>query len=260
MCCIHNDHVLDAVDTHVAERSLASTLMIDGEEAGHGLPPHMIPLAELRDIVLDAATDPEVKESIWCQVVTQVSKGDEDWLLGAVWLMVPGLRKITNQISAGIWAIQKDIESEVIEGFIEGLRAADPEQGELSSHLFRSARRRGVNVRRSYLDRQRREVSTEREGLTEPYEGRAYRGDILAGAIYGGVLSATEADLIGRTRVEGERLGAVAQRMGLNYGACCQRRARAESRLLGYLSAEEYDTRAWCVPAPRTPSQRGDAQ
>lgn len=54
-------------------------------------------------------------------------------------------------------------------------------------------------------------------------------------AVHEGVLTGAEADLIGRTRIEGERLGAIAEQMGLRYHTCHQRRARAESRLAGYL-------------------------
>lgn len=47
---------------------------------------------------------------------------------------------------------------------------------------------------------------------------------LLGEAVHAGVISASEADLITRTRLEGERLGSVAQRLGLRYHACAQRR------------------------------------
>lgn len=61
------------------------------------------------------------------------------------------------------------------------------------------------------------------------------RDGLLSEAVHAGVISASEADLITRTRLEGERLGSVAQRLGLQYHACAQRRARAEGRLAGYV-------------------------
>jgi DNA-directed RNA polymerase specialized sigma24 family protein len=65
-------------------------------------------------------------------------------------------------------------------------------------------------------------------------------GDIdmrLAEAVDGGAITAWEAELIARTRVDGELLGPIAAARGVRLNTLVQARVRAERRLLMYLGA-----------------------
>ena len=59
---------------------------------------------------------------------------------------------------------------------------------------------------------------------------------LVAGAVHRGVVGGREAELILRSRVDGERLGMLAAELGVGYGALRRRRARAEARLRAALA------------------------
>ena len=154
-----------------------------------------------------------------------------DWQLAALWMMLPALRK-------AVWRWQRtgldlrEAEAEAVAGFIEAISAVDPRRVRLGSYLWwRTYRNLAALAAR---ERQEIPIAATEVILYSDYQ-QAHPKDLLADAVHEGVLTVPEADLINRTRLEGERLGAVAEQMGLRYHACRQRRARAEGRLAGYV-------------------------
>lgn len=69
-------------------------------------------------------------------------------------------------------------------------------------------------------------------------QGASWQGDVdalLARAVAAGAISAEEAELVARTRIDGLSLAAVAAAEGVGYDALRIRRSRAERRLLFFL-------------------------
>jgi hypothetical protein len=62
---------------------------------------------------------------------------------------------------------------------------------------------------------------------------------VLAAAVRRGVLTAAEANLIGRNRLEGVRLTHIAKELGTSHSSLCHRRARAEAKLVRALHRGE---------------------
>lgn len=216
------------------QSALTSTLSIDGTGLGHGLPSGPVPLKDIRPLMLDRATDPHVGIMVWQELARAAQAKGEPWLLAATWMMIPGLCGISARISRAPGTEQGEIEAEIIAGFMAALRVADTGRENLSAHLWWAAYRAGQRARRMFD--QAREIPVDDLDLaaqvqTEPGDPDA----LLDDAVHAGVISASEADLITRTRLEGERLGAAAERLGLRYNACAQRRWRAEGRLAGYV-------------------------
>ncbi|KAB2375401.1 hypothetical protein [Actinomadura montaniterrae] len=188
-------------------------------------------LGQVRDLLLEGHASEDFQDEVWRKIVQRARGGDEQWKLAAIWLLLPALRKISRHYG-GWGADSGDVASEAVTAFFEELQKVDAAQARIGASLWWAARRRAAQVR---LQRSR-EVPSEELALNA---ARQELGDHevrpLVEAVHEGVISISEAQLINKTRLEGERLGAIAESMGLRYQACHRRRARAEGRLVGYL-------------------------
>jgi len=226
------NRIFDAIEAQMASASLASALTIDGSRVG--LPSRLLTLCEVRDIALDPEAHPDLRDELWRELARLAQTGGDMWLLAAIWMMIPGFRKISARLSAWASAERDDIEAEIIAGFTEALQTVDLGRERLGVHLWWAAYRHGQHARDMFT--RSHEIPVEDIDLAASARVRDGEPDGLLGeAVHAGVISASEAELITRTRLEGERLGSVAQRLGLRYHACAQRRARAEGRLAGYV-------------------------
>lgn len=229
MSCIKTDRVFSAIDGHFTDSSQQIRLVLEIP----GCPDRGISLVDARRLLLARSTEPACRDAVWSSLISRAQANGGAWELAAVWMMTPGLRKIAGILHRRNVAVEiKEIDSEILLGFIETLHAIDPNEERGGARLWWGAFRRGQDA----CARIRRELPV---GDVELVAGNSpaveSSGTSLSEAVHDGVISVPEADLINRTRIEGERLGAIAERLGLRYHACCQRRARAESRLAGYL-------------------------
>lgn len=232
MSCLQADRVFDALDAQFTALSLASALTLDGDRVGHGMEATSPSLEYVRKLVQDPGTEIGIRDAVWTELVHLARQRPGEWQLAAIWMMLPGLRSAARKIFHRTRIEVKEIDSALVAGFIEALGAADPNRPHLGAHLWWKAHNHAMQACALLA----RETPVEDVELVAGMRGgRADHGDYLSQAVHEGVLTVVEADLIGRTRLEGERLGAVAQQMGLRYHACHQRRARAETRLAGYL-------------------------
>lgn len=246
MSCLQAERVFDALAAQFAASSLASTLTLDGDRIGHGMETTSPSLEYVRALVQDPDTEIGIRDAVWAELVHLAQQRVGEWQLAAIWMMLPGLRSASRKIFHRTRIEVKEIDSAVITGFIEALRSADPSRPHLGAHLWWKAHNHAMQACALLA----REMPVEDVELVAGRQNRqADHGDYLSRAVHEGVLTGVEADLIGRTRLEGERLGAVAQQMGLRYHACHQRRARAEIRLAGYLLIDG-------APTPAKPSLR----
>lgn len=232
LSCMHTDRIFDAIEAQMTRASLASTLSIDGSK--FGLPAGPLTMLDLRSLALDPATDPALRDTLWQELVRLVRTSADVWLLAAIWMMIPGFRKISARLSPGASGERNDIEAEIIAGFTETLRTVDPGRERLGAHLWWTAYRHGQRARDMFAGARETPV----EDIDRVADAQARNGEpdgLLGEAVHADVISALEAELITRTRLESERLGAVAQQLGLRYHACAQRHTRAEGRLAGYV-------------------------
>ncbi|MEU9023348.1 hypothetical protein [Actinomadura sp. NPDC048394] len=219
--------LLDAIEMRFRESRMATLTLDEPREDGH-----RISLERIRELILDRGIAPEAQDAVWRELVTLARKGEERWQLAAIWMMLPGLRKIVGRCGGGRETDYGEVESEAVAGFLEELHRIDARRPRIGASLWWAARRRAAEVRL----RRAREIPSEEIALVAAErERRDHEPGALAEAVHEGVISVSDARLINETRLEGERLGAVAERMGLRYHACHQRRARAEGRLAGYL-------------------------
>ncbi|MFI0444482.1 hypothetical protein [Actinomadura sp. 6N118] len=228
---MRSERLLDAIEAHFKETSLESEILLEGEPV-QGQPAEPVRLGLARILILDRAAEPAFRDAVWAELVARAQSHEGQWQLAALWMMVPGFRGIVSKLSRGLITDRKEVEAEVVAGFLEALHKADANRPRLGTHLWWAAYRHGCKARTHMLQ----EIPSEELALFTAHQtGQDHETHPLIGAVHEGVLSTSEADLINRTRLEGERLGAVAERMGLQYQACHRRRARAEGRLAGYL-------------------------
>lgn len=232
MSCLHADRVFDALEAQFAGSSLALSLTLDGAKIGNGPEAASLTLEHLRVLAQDPGTEIVTRDAIWTELVQLAQRQSGDWQLAAIWMMLPGLRAASRKIFRRTRIEIDEIDSAVIAGFIEALHAADPKRHRLGAHLWWKAH----NYASQSCAALKRETPVDDiEMVAGIHDQQTTHRDSLTDAVHEGVLTGAEADLIGRTRLEGERLGAIAEQMGLHYHTCHQRRARAESRLAGYL-------------------------
>jgi hypothetical protein len=230
--CLHTNRIFDAVEAQMTHASLASALSIDGSNVG--LPPGPLAIRDLRPLALDPATAPAIRDALWRELVSLARTKGDVWLLAAIWMMIPGFRKISARLSPGASGERNDIEAEIIAGFTETLHTVDLGREKLGAYLWWTAYRYGQRARGMFTGSWETPVEDIDRAASVHADNRE-PDDLLGEAVHAGVISVSEAELITRTRLEGERLGAVAQQLGLRYHACAQRRTRAEGRLAGYV-------------------------
>jgi hypothetical protein len=232
LSCLRTNRIFDAIEAQMTTASLESALTIDGSELG--LPRGPLAVCDLRPLALNPASDPAFRDALWRELVRLARTRDDAWVLAAIWMMIPGFRKISARLSPGAGGARNDIEAEIIAGFTEALHTVDICREKLGAHLWWVAYRHGQHARDMFSGSRETPV----EDIDQAAGAQANGGEpdgLLSEAVHAGVISASEAELITRTRLEGERLGAVAQQLGLRYHACAQRRTRAEGRLAGYV-------------------------
>src|SRR5256885_8077261 len=74
-------------------------LSLDGSRIGQGLPPRRIRLDRLRTLLLDPATGWRTRDSAWAELVRRSRDGGPSWIVGAVGVAIPVLRRTAAQLA-----------------------------------------------------------------------------------------------------------------------------------------------------------------
>ncbi|MFC5724451.1 hypothetical protein ACFP1Z_30280 [Streptomyces gamaensis] len=177
----------------------------------------VLSLPAARRITMDPEADPALRDTVWrrlLRLARQDRSQDPDrfWSLAAIWVMLPGLRRTAGRLAHYSRADTQDISSAVLLGALEALHSTDVALPGLADQLWRAASKGG---RRLTKDATREypvdDLETARRlsgaGLDEPSSA--------AVPVYRGVPHSWEETGAGVVRREGERLGAVAHRLGL---------------------------------------------
>jgi len=203
-----------------------------------GLPDRLMPLGELRALLLHPATSPAARNTVWADLVRRARSGDPAWVVGLAGVAMPGLRRAAASLSAGWRGDTEDLQAEILAGFLAALRALDLDDLDrvpLASRLCWAAWRAGqkhASASAAWASR-RRELDSSGAGPALPW---GHPDFVLAAAVRARVITAAEAELIGRNRLEGIPLSLIAAETGVSHSALCHRRRRAETRLIRAIS------------------------
>ncbi|WP_091105913.1 hypothetical protein [Nonomuraea pusilla] len=218
-------------------------LSVDGGTLGQGLPARPIPMDELRVMLLHPSCSRITRDHVWRHLIEQARTHRGAWMVAAVALALPMLRRLVTPLTDKIdfeqggrpvRADREDLEAEVLAAYMEALTRV---KLAWSHPVLRLSRLTQFAVLRAYApewptllaDPDLIDRSEERQ---QPLAYPAGHPDLLlAQAVAQGVITEPEADLIGFTRLEGISLSSYCRRRGLLYCTTLKRRQRAENAL-----------------------------
>ncbi|MFF4989694.1 hypothetical protein ACFY19_21055 [Streptosporangium saharense] len=116
-------------------------LALDATGLTAELPQRPILLPELRDLLMDRRLGNHVRDVIWRSLVAHARQEGPAWLVGAVGVALPALRLTAERITSGhIARDAADVDGEVLTLFVEAIRTADLDAGDVRPHLCDAAR------------------------------------------------------------------------------------------------------------------------
>ncbi|MEU6718646.1 hypothetical protein ABZ897_44890 [Nonomuraea sp. NPDC046802] len=212
-------------------------LSVDGAALGAGLPARSIPLNELREMLLHPSCSRTTRDHVWRHLIDHARTYRGAWMVAAVALAIPMLRRLISVLSSKIPAERidrEDLEAEVLAAYMEAVRRVNLAW---SHPLLRLSRLTHIAVVRAHAADQPALLAdpdlTDRaesgqETLTYP---AGHPDLLLAQAAAQQIITDEEAELIAFTRLEGVPLSSYCRRRGLLYCTALKRRQRAENAL-----------------------------
>jgi len=204
-----------------------------------GLPDRPVGLSELKVLLLHPATSATARNAVWAELVRRARTAGPAWMIGLTGVAMPGLRRAATTWAAGYRGDPADLQAEVLTGFLTAVRLLDLDGLDavaLPSRLCWAAWRAGrslVCTDAAYASRAR-ELD---DCLDSPVRPWGHPDFVLAAAVRARVLTAAEAELIGRNRLEGIPLSQIARESGIRHSALCMRRKRAENKITAAIQA-----------------------
>lgn len=233
--------VLNTVET--AFRALCRgpvPLALHGRRLHPDLPARPIRLTELREVLLwpHQPRPFPVQEAVWAELVCRAQTLGPAWVVGAAGMALPGLRRAHTRLCRRFDRTDaEESAAALLAGFLTALKTTDPQSGRLPGRLvwagYGAARRHALAEAR-YANATGPGLE-ELAGSTAPPALYGHPDLLLAHAVSGEVLTASEAELIGTTRLEQVTLTQAAARLGVSVAAVKMRRHRAEHRLVAAL-------------------------
>lgn len=206
-----------------------TNLFLRGEDFGDELPPGRILLCPLRDLLLRRHTSMATRDAVWRELIRRARADRSTWLVVAMGMAMPGLRRAVRALSLAFPGDRDDLESAIAEGFVTELYRVDLAGKALCARLVRAGHRAGV--KQAYQDAERDGAGWSQFASHAPQAPWGHPDFVLAEAVRTGVLSQEEAWLIGVTRLEHIPVGEVAAMWGESTNTVVVRRHRAEHRL-----------------------------
>lgn len=201
-----------------------------------GLPDRILPLDELRRLVLAAGTSPQVRDAVWRELVVRARRDGPAWRVAAVGMAMPGLRRQAGMLAAGWRGDTHDLDSELLVGFMECLARVDLDEPRICGRLIEAGVRAARKIREADSDTM---LIRGEAGAVLPIRPWDHPDLVLARAIAVAVLDRDEATLIASTRLDHQTLAVVAAQIGISPQLASAWRARAEKRLVEAIGAGE---------------------
>jgi len=208
-------------------------LALHASQLAPGLPDRPVPVGELRVLLLHPATSSAARNAVWAELVRRARSGDPAWTVALAGIALPGLRRATAVLTAAYRGDPFDLQAEVLTGFLTEMRALDLDDLEsvpLASRLCWAARRAGEKLARADAGWAARRTGLDGRDRA-PALPWGHPDFVLAAAVRKGILTPGQAELIGRSRLEGTPLRVIAAETGTSHPALCNRRKRAEQAI-----------------------------
>ncbi|WP_131748983.1 hypothetical protein [Frankia sp. Cppng1_Ct_nod] len=212
-----HERILDSIEAYFALSPQMLALSLDAVQPETGRPATRLSLTAAREFAMDPTAPATAGDAIWSQLVRLASEKKEPWDLAVIWMMAPGLRRICRRCRRYNPAMDPgELESEAVAGLVEALQSAEPEREGLGSWLWWTTYRH-VQRACSHARRETPTADIELVGNLKTHEYDESRSTAPTLRLVDSVVPvAEELDTVGRASLEGERLGALAHRLGLD--------------------------------------------
>ncbi|WP_405657719.1 hypothetical protein [Streptomyces sp. NBC_00079] len=217
-----------------------------------GLPNRTIPLDELRDRMLRRRCPIRTRDAVWAHLVRRSREEGATWTLACTGMALPALAGVARWLAARYPGDPFDVHAEVLSGFLGALATIDVDRPRVLVRLRWAAYRTGFTALRKALEA----PTPVAPGFwsTPPRPPWGHPDLVLARAVRATVLTPTEADLIGATRLDEVLISDWADRYRMTADAAYKARRRAEYRLIAFLrdqdcTSDSDDPVAACVAA-----------
>jgi hypothetical protein len=208
-------------------------LALPADEVSEVLAPaRELPLPEVKALLLDKSTRPQIKRALWGAIVRRAQNGEPAWTLAAVGLTYPLLAGRVLQVCQASDGDIAEFQAEVLVELLAALKTvdvSDPAIGDVAGWLAW----RAVNASKSFRSREARAAGYAK-GLPPtgaPLFPTGHPDIVLARAVRAGVIGRAEADWIGRTCLDEESAKAVAQEYGMALSTFYERRLKAGHKI-----------------------------
>jgi hypothetical protein len=221
-------------------------LVFDTRTIGHGLPAGMVPLDQLRSLLLDPTICDAARDACWHLLVEHARRWGPAWVVAAVGMALPALVRMAGQLCAGHSQRADDIEAELLAGFLHGLRHADLSGPAPYVRLCWMGWRQARQVRGGDIPAEIPELPE--PGGRTPARPYGHPDLILNRAATLGYLTDEQVELISATRLGYELIDDIAARRGVDASVLRMRRRRGELAVAAALQAGRLDP---ARPIPR---------
>ncbi|MFE1961540.1 hypothetical protein [Streptomyces sp. NPDC059479] len=193
----------------------------------------------MRDLLLRSRCSRRTRDAVWAYLVRRSRQDGATWTVACAGMALPALTGVANWLASRFPGDVFDVQAEVLSGFLGGLVAVDLDRPRVLSRLRWSAYRAGFAALSEALDAPTPMAPGFRSA--PPQTPWGHPDFVLAKAVRASVLTQTEADLIGATRLEEVPITDWAGQHGTTTGAAYKARRRAESRLVAFIRDEAQD-------------------
>jgi hypothetical protein len=205
-----------------------------------GLPDQYIPLDEVRDRLLARRCPPATRDAVWAHLVLRSRTEGATWTVAAVGVALPALTSVAATLTNRFAGDPADVHAEVLRGFLTALSTIDLRPPRIMLRLRWEAYRSGYQALEEALAGPTPVAPGFRS--TPPHAPWGHPDLVLARAVADGVLTQTEAALIGATRLEEVPVADWAAQHQIGEWAVYKARKRAELRLAAYLRESVAET------------------
>jgi hypothetical protein len=213
-----------------------------------GVPQRVWGLVELKGFLICDRTPRWVRDVVWRDLVSRARCDGPSWVVAAVGLAMPGLRRAAGTLSCGRHGATADWDSALLEGFLERLRTIDVDGERICGRLI------DAGVRAVKLARAREETNdvtlVDTVWSLPPAAPFDHPDLVLARAVAAAVIAPEELWLISETRLDDLPLADAAKALNISVALAAAHRRAAELRVADAIHSGLLD---WVGLIPRAP-------
>jgi hypothetical protein len=213
-------------------------LVLDGR-GFPGLPGRILALDELAKLLISDGVARPVRDLVWRELVVRARRDGPAWVVAAVGVAMPGLRKVAGRLARGWRGDSEDLDAELVAGFVERLRTVDVDAPRICGRLIDAGLRAARRARAA--EETAEAFRTDLAWSRPPQEPWDHPDWVLARAVAAAVIDPDECLLIGATRLEDVTLVVVAEKLGVSAAVAAAWRRKAERRLATAIAEGELD-------------------